>query len=208
MSVKRWLRLVLPLTLVTLLASACGLGEAPPAVLGPAQWQLTVSPQEPAAGIEAEVTLQRLGPDGKRIPFGLVMPVPAVRARDLDSGLEVPAVPRAIDHRGAWLFDVTFPAPGRWQIAFSPGKLPQPGLIAASPVTWPAAPVVAPAILRDAVGDASVSLVVQVIPDRGPILWFLRTHILEATGVVVILLASVVSYIYRQRRIPAAAVRT
>lgn len=203
-------RALLPALAVALVvaAAACAFADPPPAVLGPAKWQLTVSPQEPAAGIPAEVTLQQFGPDGKRRPYGLVMPVPVVRALDLTTGREVTAIPRAIDHRGAWLFDLVFPTPGRWQIGFNPTPRTTFTDASAEPLRWPMPPAAAPTVVRDAVGDANLSLVVTVIPDRGPILWFLRTRMLEVTGVIVILIASVASYTFQQRRARAAASRS
>ncbi|MCX6021325.1 MAG: hypothetical protein NTZ05_06280 [Chloroflexi bacterium] len=201
MSADRILRLVLAaaaMLTLTAIGAACTSMPAEPPQVGAPRYRLTVSPQEPAAGITAEVTVMRIGDDGKPLHFNFVMPVPQVRARSLEATAPAMALPRTIDNRGAWLYDLVFTAPGRWQVAFAPAT----ATATASPLdaVWPVPPVAAPAILRDAVGDDGLSLALQVAPDRGPILWWLRTHPLEFGGFVLILIASVGSYIAQQRR--------
>lgn len=194
------------LLLLALVAAACTDGGDPAQFgVGPSRWQLTISPQEPAAGIKAEVALQQFGPDGRRRPYSLVSstPIPTVRALSLDgAGMEW-AKPREIDHRGAWMYDIVLPSEGRWQIAFDPVGLPMTE--AQSTYRWPTLPNRISGVVRDAVGDENISLLVTVIPDRGPILWWMRTHMLEVGGFIFILTASVVSYVIQRRRTRAPA---
>ena len=185
------------------LLAGCGLWQQPPVVLGPTAWRLTVSPVEPAAGITAEVTMQRSDEQGRPLRATADDVPPHARARELTSGVVVWSDPAQVDGRGTWKALLIFPTPGRWQVVIHEAIDPKVPVRESVRLPWPSADRYAPdQVVRDAIGQEELALLITVIPDRGPLLWWLRTHLLELFGVAVILVASVLSFLLRGRLLP------
>ncbi|MBI4497182.1 MAG: hypothetical protein HY689_04700 [Chloroflexi bacterium] len=184
------------------LLAGCTPGPRPPEILGPTAWRLTLSPIEPAAGIPAEVTMQRMSEDAQPLRATPDAPAPYARARELTSDLVIWSEPARVDGRGVWVAPITFPMPGRWQIVLHEAIDPTLPVRGNGWLPWPSVERFGPQqVVRDAIGREELSLLITVIPDRGPILWWLRTHLLEVFGVAIVLTASVVSYLLRNRMV-------
>lgn len=191
---------VIALAVGAALLAGCGLAQTPPQVLGPTAWRLTVSPIEPAAGIKAEVTMQRIDDLGRPLWATSDDVPPHARARELTSDTVVWAGTAQVDSRGRWVAPMIFPAPGRWQVVLDEAIDRRVPVREHVRLPWPPVDQYAPdQVVRDAIGKEELMLVIKVIPDRGPIVWWLRTHLIEVFGMVVILTASVVSYLLRGR---------